>query len=153
MNKAFMKEPEAPPPRCPTPKGCGALGTPVGPATLAAQLSPEEIATFSSAVFYCINPGCPVGYFDDWGNAVPADSLRAGAWPKDPEAPICCCLGITADRVIEEALDGCRDTVLRIIEHARQEDATCETASPEGCSCEKRVRRLFLQNFEDPGGK
>jgi len=147
MNKAFMKEPDAPKPACPMPKGCGSPGVPVSTATVAAQLSPEAAQEFSSDVFYCANPGCPVGYFDQWGHVVPAEDLRTSAWPKDPDAPICSCLGVTADRIIEDALEGNRDTVLRIIEEARKEDAACETRSPEGCSCETRVRRLFLQNF------
>jgi hypothetical protein len=153
MNKAFMKEPEAPAPRCPTPRGCGSLGTPVSEATVAAQLSPEAGQEFSGAVFYCANPGCPVGYFDNWGRTVLAESLRAAAWPKDPEAPICSCLGIAAERIIEDALEGRRDTVLKINEQARRDDAPCETRSPEGCSCETRVRRLFLQNFSETSGE
>jgi len=138
-----MKEPEAPAPTCPD---CGARGARVERATLAAEIGDEGAGEFTSDAYCCWTPGCSVGYFDAWGNSVPAASLTSPAYPKFPEAPVCPCLAESAEVVIAEAREGRRDAVLRIIEHARGPEAACAARSPDGQPCTQRVRRLFLDH-------
>ena len=143
MNKAFVREGDAPPPRCPDRVGCGQPGLPVPPETIAAQLSADEAARFTSDAYYCPNPACAVGYYDAWGGHVPVTALARVTAPKDPGGAICACLGIAAADVVAEAKAGGKDLVVRIIAHARGAEARCATASPAGRSCEREVRRVY----------
>lgn len=143
MNKAFTKDPEAVAPTCP---GCGTAGSPVERETVMAQVGGERAAIFASEVFFCWNPACATGYFDAWSAAVAVAELASPAYPKVPHAPVCPCLGVTADAIAAEAQAGRRDTVLRIIEHIRGRSAGCAGKSPDGQPCERRVRRLHMDN-------
>lgn len=142
MNKAFVREGDAPPPRCPERVGCGQPGLPVPPETIAAQLPAAEAARFTSDAYYCPNPACGVGYYDAWGGHVPVTALARVTAPKDPGGAICACLGILAADVVAEAKAGGKELVVRIIAHARGAEARCLTASPAGRSCEREVRRV-----------
>ncbi len=143
MNKAFMKDPEAPAPTCPK---CGARGVRVERETLVAQIGEERARAFTSDAHFCWTAACPVGYFDAWSTTVPAEALVSPAFPKSADAPVCTCLGVVADAVAAESRAGVRDTVLRIIAHIRSGEAACALRSPDGQSCERRVRRLFAEN-------
>ncbi len=148
MNKAFVSEPEPAEPRCPTPNGCDSLGQRVTRKTLESQLSEDQIATLADKAYYCSSPGCLVAYFDDWGTAVPASALRTSAYPKDPEAPICPCFGVSAEEIRTNAEAGSRERIRELLEKAESHEARCETCSPSGESCVTEVRRLFLQHFQ-----
>ena len=148
MNKAFMKEPEAPAPTCPE---CGARGTQVERETLVAQIGEERTSLFTSDAHFCWSATCPVGYFDAWSGRVPADALASPAYPKRPDAPVCVCLDVAAATIAGEARAGSRDTVLRILEHIRGGESACALRSPDGQTCERRVRRLFAENTQKQG--
>ena len=146
MNKAFVREPDEPPPRCPSPPGCGTSGEPISRETLDAQLSRADADRFPSGAFWCATPGCPIAYFDGWGTEVTAEALSGVPYPKNPGGLACSCLGIPPARILEEAREDKRDAVLRIIAHARSDAAECVRKSPEGRSCERVVRQLFMQS-------
>jgi len=116
-------------------------------AAVAAQVPADAARRLSSPVYYCASAACPVGYFDAWGASVAAAELKTAAYPKDPGAPICACLGVSAAAVRDEAGRGQRDLVRRIVAAAQSPEARCLKLSPTGRSCEEEVRRLFLQHF------
>ena len=93
----------------------------------------------------CWGPACGVGYFDAWSRSVPAAVLKSPAYPKAPDAPVCACLGVSAAALTAQARAGERDIVLRILAHIRGGQAACAHRSPDGESCERRVRRLFRE--------
>ncbi len=147
MNKAFVKDPEPGEPRCPAPKGCGGLGSPVSRVTLVSQL-PEVLAgKFSESAYYCANPSCQVAYFDTWGTTAERSSLSAAAYPKSPTAPVCSCFGFTADEVRTAAEAGRKDIVRDMVLKAEGDDAQCETKAPSGSCCATEIRRLFLHHL------
>jgi hypothetical protein len=146
VNKAFVREPDSPEPRCPESGGCGRRGTLVSEQTLGAQLRADDVRRINPPAYYCSNPKCPVAYFDGWGGMVPLKALETRAYPKDPEGMICACLRVPARRIVSDAQVDDRSTLLRILEHVRGDTACCETASPEGVSCERRLRQLFLEH-------
>lgn len=143
MNKAFVRESDAPPPRCPGRDGCGQQGIPVLPDTLSALLPAASAALLASEAFYCPNPACRVAYFDAWGGLIKRDALGVRAWPKEPQGLVCACLGVSVAELVAEARAGKREAVLRIIAAARCADARCSVTMPDGRSCEREVRRLF----------
>ena len=119
----------------------------MGPPTLEAQLPPDLRAPLGGTAFFCVNPGCPTGYFNAWGAAVPAERLASRAWPKDPEAPICPCFGITADEIASDARDGKKERVRDLVERAKGAEARCRERCPDGRPCIPRVLRHFREAF------
>lgn len=148
MNKAFMREPEAPVPTCPE---CGVQGTRVERETLVAQIGEERARQLTSDAHFCWNAVCAVGYFDAWSGRVLADALASPAYPKSPDAPICACMDVSAATIAGDARARSRDTVLRILAHIRSGEAACALRSPDGQTCERRVRRLFAENAQKQG--
>jgi hypothetical protein len=147
MSRAFIKEGDAPEPRCPS---CGTQGEAVGPATLDAQLSPADRKALGDRAYYCANPGCSTAYFSAWDAVIPQNRLKSRAWPKDPQAPICPCFGLSAADVIADARAGRKNRVLEIREEADAPDARCPGLAPDGRSCMTSVMRLFRENFQAP---
>ena len=147
MNKAFVKEPDIPDPRCPAHGGCGGLGAPVPQETVETQLSAAVAARLSGSVYYCSSPSCDTAYFDRWGTAVGRDLLRTSAYPKDPGAPVCSCFGVMAEEVRREAEEGQRDLVRSLLARAESDDAKCRTRAPGGRCCVAEVRKLFLKHY------
>ena len=148
MNKAFVRDPEPQDPCCPERKGCGSVGVPVEAATLRAQLSEEALRELQGDAFYCPNPACDVAYFDAWGATVALEHLAKPAYPKPPSAPLCHCLGVTAEEIVDEAQRGCRDRIRRLVAEAESGAQHCARRMPSGRPCTTEARRLFMANFK-----
>ncbi len=148
MNKAFVRDPEPQDPCCPEPTGCGGVGIPVGDETLRAQLGEEALRTLRSPAYYCPHPGCEIGYFDAWGATVALDLLTQPAYPKPSSAPLCHCLGVSAEAIVEEAKGGRRDLIRRLVAEAETGAHACACRMPSGRPCVTEARRLFLANFQ-----
>ncbi|MFG0315893.1 MAG: hypothetical protein ACF8XB_01370 [Planctomycetota bacterium JB042] len=151
MSRAFVKEGEVGDPVCPG-DACGGAGEPVTKETLRAHLVPEAFERLPKAGFFCANPSCRVAYFDGWGGVATVDDLTAPVWPKAADAPICACLGLTEDDVIEDAAAGRKDRIRDIVWRAEDGGGACATNAPDGRSCVLAVRRLFQAHFRPPGG-
>jgi hypothetical protein len=145
MSRAFVRDPDPAEPRCPA---CGALGDPVGPATLEAQLPPELRATLGGPAFYCGSGDCRIAYFTAWGATADVDRLPSAVYPKDPDGPICPCFGLKAADVVADARDGRKDRVKDLVERSKGPDARCLERCPDGRPCLPRVLRLFRESFE-----
>jgi hypothetical protein len=142
MNKAFVREPEDAGDRCPA---CGSTGQRVFAATLEAHLSPESRRQLSDSAYFCPHPTCGVAYFDSLERTVPADSLLCPVYPKDPEAPICPCFGLTVEDIEADVREG---GVTRMKAHhaqAQSAEAHCATAAASGQSCIPVVQRCFMR--------
>lgn len=142
-----MKEGEAPDPRCPS---CQAPGDLVAPATLDAQLSPDDRRALGDRAYYCPGPSCPTAYFSAWDATVPLARLRSRTWPKDPDSPICPCFGLKESDIVDDARSGRKNRVLEIREEADAPDARCPGLCPDGRSCVTLVMRIFRENFSAP---
>ncbi|MCX5659550.1 MAG: hypothetical protein NTW19_07475 [Planctomycetota bacterium] len=147
MNKAFVREPDEPDPRCP---GCGSHGESVIRATLDANLAPAESRVLSDASWYCPNPRCSVGYFDASGQSVPTAALRHKAFPKDPAAPICPCKGVAAAEIEVDAEAGERTRIRALLAYGQSPEAACPHRSPTGQPCAAELQKHFLKHFK-PG--
>ena len=143
MNKAFVREPDDPDPRCPR---CELLGRSVARITLAAHLPPEAVPLLSDAAYYCANPRCPVAYFDASGTEVGVELLHNPAYPKDPAAPVCRCFNIMAEEIERDARAGDAARVKELIAKSRSPQARCAELSPSGQCCLPEVQKLFLKS-------
>lgn len=142
MNKAFVREPEATHSYCPR---CGSLGQPVLPETLKALLKPEAAGQISEAAAFCPFPTCEVAYFDEMERSVPVSELVRPVWPKDPDAPICPCFGVTCEELEDEARAGRVDRVRELVAKANSPAARCRTTAPGGKTCVSDVQRHYLK--------
>lgn len=142
MNKAFVREPDATHSYCPK---CGSLGQPVYVETLAAMLSVEARGQVSEAACFCPFPTCEVAYFDTLERTVPVSALTRPVYPKDPEAPICPCFGVTCDDLDTDARAGVVERIRSLIEKSRSPEAHCRLTAPSGTPCVAEAQRFYLK--------
>lgn len=143
MNKAFIREPdETGALHCP---GCGSLGIAVERETWQAHVADAERTPLAESAFFCPYAKCQVVYFDMFDRRVTTDQLRHGVYPKDPEAPVCPCFGMTIEEVRADARAGIVERVRALVKRARSPEARCRTMSASGQSCVAEVQRCFLK--------
>ncbi len=143
MNKAFVREPDetgALP--CPA---CGSLGVTVQRETWEAHVADADTIDLADAAFFCPFAKCGVVYFDMFDRRVTTDQLSHGVYPKDPNAPVCACFGMTADEIRADARAGAVERVRELVAKARSAEAQCRTRSVSGISCVADVQRCFMQ--------
>ena len=142
MNKAFVKEPDGSLARCPK---CDSPGTPVGAETLQAQLSSEWLDKLTESAYFCPYARCPVVYFDQFDRTVPESAVKTPVFPKNPDAPLCACFGLTRDDVEQDIRDGIPTRVRALLEKAKSPEASCAISSPSGQCCVPEVQRCYLK--------
>ena len=143
MNKAFVKEPDpSASGSCPL---CGSLGQPVGPETLAAHLPPEALRNLSESAYFCPYDKCAAAYFDMFERVVRAEQLVKRVYPKDLDAPLCACFGLTRDDVEQDIREGGATRVKELLAKARSPAARCRTQAANGQSCVAEVQRSYMR--------
>jgi hypothetical protein len=143
MNKAFLREPdETGALTCPA---CGSLGTPVERETWAAHVAQAAASGLADSAYFCPYAKCQVAYFDMFDRRIATDQLRHGVYPKDLQAPLCACFGMTLDEVRADARAGNVERVRALVLKARSADAQCRTKSASGQSCVADVQRAYLK--------
>lgn len=143
MNKAFVREPDDTGQRhCPA---CGSLGIAVQRETWRLHVVDAAADGLAETAFFCPFPRCDVVYFDIFERTLRIDVLRHPIYPKDPQAPICACFGLTLDDVEADVAEGVVTRVRALIEKAKGPEAHCRTASASGQSCIGEVQRHFMK--------
>lgn len=149
VNKAFLREPDEPDDlRCPR---CQVLGQPASREAAAALMPVEELRRLGNTVWFCPNPGCDAGYYDGFEQSVPAARFQRPVYPKDPRAPICPCLGLTAEAVEADARAGNPAGVKALIARTKAAPMSCATRTPTGRCCVDEVQRLYLKTAAKQG--
>jgi hypothetical protein len=142
MNKAFVREPEQLADYCPH---CGSQGQPVGGETLETYLSAEQRRKISEPANFCPSPQCEVAYFDTFERFVLTGQLSRPVYPKDPDAPICACFGLTREDIEQDVREGVVTRVKAIIQKANSAEAHCTRMAANGCSCVAYVQKYYMQ--------
>jgi hypothetical protein len=142
MNKAFLREPDATDVFCPR---CGAAGVDVPRVTIESQATPDARRPLAATAYFCPTPTCSVAYFDAFEAQVPADALLRPVYPKDPEAPLCPCFGLSRDDVEADVAEGAPRRIRELLAKSKTPDARCETASPTGRCCLPEVQRYYFK--------
>jgi hypothetical protein len=99
----------------------------------------------AETAFFCPFAKCQVAYFDMFERRVTTDQLRAGVYPKDPQAPICGCFGMTLAEVEADARAGVVERVRALVARARSSEARCRTMAASGQSCIGDVQRAYMK--------
>jgi hypothetical protein len=147
MNKAFVKEQDSTEGRCPK---CGSPGIPVFQETLCAHLSSEALDNLTDSAFFCAQPRCSVVYFDLFDRVVDEGAVKTPVYPKNPEAPLCACFGLTCEDVDEDIREGVVARTRACVERAKSANARCVIASPSGQSCVAEVQRYYMKRRSEP---
>jgi hypothetical protein len=143
MNKAFVKEPEFDG-RAYCPR-CGSLGTPVGAGPLDAHIWAESRLKMHDAAWFCGFPRCEVAYFNIFEAVVTVDELKAPVYPKDLDAPLCACFGLTYDDVEADVGEPQPTRIRAVLAKSKTTDAQCQTLAADGQCCMKAVQELYMK--------
>jgi hypothetical protein len=142
VNKAFVREPDATDERCPR---CGGIGTPVPRAVVLRHVREPASAAIAETANFCPSPGCDAVYFDMFERVIVVAAVRTPIYPKDPQAPLCACFGLTADDIDRDLAEGVATRTKACLLRARTAEARCGELSPTGQSCVAEVQRYFLR--------
>lgn len=145
MNKAFVRESDADEPLCPR---CQSEGTTVTPTTVASFAVESARDQVSSGARFCPHPKCEVVYFDALEGVILQSDLTRGIWPKDLDAPLCGCFGLSRDDVEADLETPTPLRIRELLKKSQSAEAHCETACAAGRSCIADVQRYFLQRRE-----
>lgn len=143
MNKAFVREPEFDG-RAYCPR-CGALGAQVGAAALDTHVRPAARSRLADAAWFCTYPPCEVAYFNLFETVVTTDELNGPVTPKDPDAPLCACFGLTADDVAADARESTPERIRDLVARSQSAEARCATLAANGQCCLPEVRKLYMR--------
>jgi hypothetical protein len=153
MSRAFIKEPEAPGPSCPSPPGCGGTGVPVSRVTLEARLRPDAAARFAADGYFCPNRACEVAYFDAGRERATRNEMVAPGWPKHPDAPLCACFRVAREVFEDFGHRGDKAAMGAFLERTVSPEARCASLAADGRCCATEARRVFLRALEDAAGR
>jgi hypothetical protein len=143
MNKAFVREPEDDG-RAYCPR-CRSLGTPVGSGALDTHIRSESRAKMRDDAWYCGFLRCDVVYFNDFGEVILLDELKAPIYPYDLAAPICACFGLKYDDVEADARDGTPTRIRALLAKSKTAAANCSTLAADGRCCIGAVQDLYMK--------
>jgi hypothetical protein len=142
MNKAFVREPDDTGQlHCPA---CGSLGVAVQRETWQAHVKPDTVSLAETA-FFCPYAKCEVVYFDMFERRATVDQLWHGVYPKDPQAPLCGCFGLTVEDVQVDVREGVVTRVRDLLAKASSTAAQCRTKAASGQCCVPEVQRCYMK--------
>lgn len=146
MNKAFVREPDVTDPLCPH---CESTGDAVEWETVASLIKPEVFTPTApitrDAAYFCPLGSCDVVYFDSLGRMILRSSLLHPAYPKDSEAPICPCFGLTVNDIHRDLSEGMPTRTRAAVKRAATEEADCLHRNLTGRSCVGDVQRYYVR--------
>ena len=94
---------------------------------------------------FCPLPQCDVVYFDAFERVVLTGDLSRPVYPKDPDAPICACFGLTRHDIEQDINEGVVTRVKAILEKAKSPEARCARMAANGLPCVAYVQRYYMQ--------
>jgi len=142
MNKAFVREPDHTVEYCPR---CGSKGEQVGRETVQAHLPEGEKPKVADPANFCPSPNCDVVYFDAFERVILTGDLKGPVYPKNIDAPICACYGLTRQDIEADVREGSVARVKAIIEKANSPEACCSQKAANGRSCVAYVQKYYMQ--------
>jgi hypothetical protein len=142
MNKAFIREPEQTADYCPR---CGAKGQPVGRETIETYLPAGKAPAMADPANFCPTPQCEVVYFDAFGRVLVTGDLSRPVYPKDPDAPLCACFGLTRHDIEQDVREGVVTRVKAILEKSKSPKAHCARSAANGQCCVPYIQKYYLQ--------
>ena len=119
--------------------------SPVGAAAMDTHIRPEARTKMADAAWFCAYPPCEVAYFDLFESVVRIGELQGPVTPKDPQAPLCACFGLTREDVEADVRDGTPTRIRALNAKATSPEARCATLAANGQCCMTEVRKLYMK--------
>ena len=123
--------------------------------TVTAHLCPEHWGHVSEGFWFCWTPSCPILYYDNArGVYVSKDPRevrsRFGLKEEESPRPVCYCLGITMERILDEVVrKGCCDSLEDVERFTRAGTGKwCLTMNPSGVCCRVYLKGVVAQALE-----
>jgi hypothetical protein len=142
MNKAFVRETDSNIDYCPK---CGSEGQAVGSETVAFHISKIMQKKVADPANFCPTPSCDVVCFDALERVILKNDLDKPVYPKDPDAPICACFGLTRNDIQMDISEGVVTRVRQILEKAKSPNARCNQVAANGQCCVPYVQKYYMQ--------
>jgi hypothetical protein len=142
MNKAFVREADHEGEYCPR---CGSKGQQVGREVIQSYLPQGTTPQVTDPANFCPSPQCEVVYFDAFERVMLAGDLNRPVYPKDPDAPLCACFGLTRQDIEADVREGVVTRVKAIIEKAQSPEARCSRMAANGQPCVAYVQKYYLR--------
>jgi hypothetical protein len=142
LNKAFVREPDSTDVRCPQ---CQAIGELALRSALESLVPVEARRALAATAYFCPTPVCEVAYFDAFEATVPIDALSRPVYPKDPDAPVCPCFGLTLSDIEAEAAASTPVRIRELNRASKTDAARCFELSPTGRCCLPEVQKLYFR--------
>jgi hypothetical protein len=86
-----------------------------------------------------------VAYFNLFETVVTADELNGPVTPKDPDAPLCACFGLTRADVEADASEPVPTRIRELVARSQSSDAQCATLAANGQCCLPEIRKLYMR--------
>jgi copper chaperone CopZ len=138
--------------RCPV---CGRQGRKVTALTVTAHLLSDYWDRMGDGFWCCWTPSCPILYYDNAREVYVSTDLRevrSRFAPKETTShrPICYCLGITMDRILDEVVNRrCCDSLEDVERYTRAGTGKwCLITNPSGVCCRVYLKEVVAQAFE-----
>jgi hypothetical protein len=148
VNKAFVREPDSDVAYCPR---CGSKGQLVHEETILAHLPDGKKSNVTDPANFCPSAQCDVVYFDAFERVILMNELKAPVYPKDPDAPICACFGLTRQDIEADVREGVVTRVKAILAKAQSPEACCAQKAANGEPCIAYVQKYYMQCREKRG--
>jgi hypothetical protein len=142
MNKAFVREPDDIAAYCPR---CGSKGVEVGWETIRFYLPDGKTPMVADPANFCPSPQCDVVYFDAFERVIVTGDLKKPVYPKNPDAPVCACFGLTRRDIEADVREGVVTRVKAILEKAKSPEAHCSKMAANGQPCVAYVQKYYMQ--------
>ena len=126
-------------------RGAGRSVSGSAPRRLTCSFRTEDRHQLGETACFCPSEACPVAYFDAFERLVTLNQLIKPVYPKDPDAPICCCFGLTREEIEEDVREGVATRTRALIERSKSPEARCPQMAANGQSCVPAVQRYFMK--------
>jgi len=101
----------------------------------------NEMATYH----LCLNPHCPVVYFDAFGKTLKKEDLKVPVWYKDGASPkyICYCSRVTEEEIRSAIHQGAKtlEDIQRMTGAGSK--GSCLTENPSGRCCHREIAKIL----------
>ena len=113
--------------------------------TLKTHLSDEQRSRITDPAAFCPSPKCRVAYFDSFERVILAADLERPVYPKDPNAPMCACFGLTRADIEQDVQEGVVTRTKAALEKAKSPEARCSEMAANGQPCIAYVQKYYMQ--------
>jgi NAD(P)H-nitrite reductase large subunit len=86
-----------------------------------------------------------VAYFDSFERVVLAADLKRPVYPKDPNAPICACFGLTRAEIEQDVREGAVTRTKAVLARAKCPEARCTQMAANGRPCVAFVQKYYMR--------